>query len=185
MSTPKLLCDTCPEGQGTLIPMPTTAGPSVAPPVAYIVYTGGPYSYLYRMVEAAIPPDADLKHGRPKFADDGSFEYPPGDAEVEDLQGYRRNAENPRRFHPAWPDCLCRQLSVSVSNRMLVIAGKCFQPTAGRLNRTTTLDECQKCPYRYASRPIAPPGAAETAIKATGKTDEPVSPPCSAQERTA
>jgi hypothetical protein len=177
-------CDKCPEGEGVVIPTPAT--PAIGPfATNYVIYTGGPFTHLYRMVEAAIPPDADLKHGRPTFHEDGSLEYPPGEAGVEDIHGYQRDAKNPRRFHPVWPECLHRPLCVSVCERLLVIAGKCHHPGTGRLGRTVTIDVCQECPLRRAPRPVGPLPVARTAAKTTGRTGETTSPPCPPEKSTA
>jgi len=148
-------CDKCPESAGIVIP--PTGKPASQPSVAnYVVYTGGPFVLLYRMVELAIPPDADLKHGRPAFHDDGSLEYPPGETEPEDIEGYQRDAETPRRFHPVWPECLHRPLCVSVRDQLLIIAARCQQPATGRMNRIVTMNECQVCTERRAPHPAPP-----------------------------
>ena len=124
-------CD-CPEEQ--LHPTPTGG-------CNYLVYSGGPMSSFYRLVEQAIP-DVELVHGRPTIHPDGTLEFsgpPPA------LAGYRQEGQ---RLVPAWPPCALRMLRVQVANSELAIDGICGNPAVEHFGQTTTLDQCQKCPAR-------------------------------------
>ena len=87
-------CDDCP-GEELAMPRPARGARN------YIVYTGEDYAAFYRLAASAIP-EGELRHGRPVALSDGSLEYP---TEPDDIHGYERDAENPRRLRPAWPEC--------------------------------------------------------------------------------
>jgi len=125
-------CD-CPEDQ----PRPNSpAG------CAYLAHSGGPLCGLYRLVEQAIPADAQLVHGRPTVHPDGSLEFPgPPPA----LSGYRREGS---RLHPAWPPCALRMLKVQVVDGVLTIEGVCGNPEAGQFSLEVALEHCRNCPTR-------------------------------------
>jgi len=105
----------------------------------YLVYSGGPLSSFYRLVEQAIP-DVEMIHGRPTVHPDGSLEFagpPPA------LSGYRAEGH---RFYPAWPPCTLRMLRVQVVDRVLSITGLCGSPDAEHFSQEVTPDQCQNCP---------------------------------------
>jgi hypothetical protein len=125
-------CD-CPEER----PRPALSGGC-----NYLVYSGGPLSSFYRLVEQAIPADAVLSHGRPTVHPDGSLEFtgpPPPFA------GYRREGS---RLCPAWPPCALRMLRVQVVDGLLSVDGVCGSPEAGQFTRAVAPGECQDCPVR-------------------------------------
>jgi hypothetical protein len=126
-------CD-CPEDQ----PRPTPSGGC-----NYLVYSGGPLSGFYRLVEQAIP-DVDLAHGRPTVHPDGSLEFPgPPPA----LAGFRQEGS---RLYPTWPPCTLRMLQVQVLDGTLNIIGICGSPAAQHFSREATLSQCQNCPTRQS-----------------------------------
>ncbi len=107
----------------------------------YLVYSGGPLTSFYRLVEQAIP-DVELVHGRPTVHPDGSLEFPgPPPA----LPGYRQQGP---RLYPAWPPCALRMLRVQVVDGVLSIAGICGNPAAESFSREIAGDRCRKCPTR-------------------------------------
>jgi hypothetical protein len=124
-------CD-CPEDQ----PRPAPSGGR-----NYLVYSGGPLSSFYRLVEQAIP-DVEMIHGRPTVHPDGSLEFagpPPA------LPGYRQQGP---RLYPAWPPCALRMLRVQVVDGVLSITGICGSPAAEQPSREVTLNQCRNCPVR-------------------------------------
>jgi len=124
-------CD-CPEDQ----PRPKPTGGC-----NYLVYSGGPLSQFYRLVEQAIP-DVELVHGRPTIHPDGSLEFsgpPPA------LVGYRQEGQ---RLYPTWPPCMLRMLRVQVMDGTLGIVGLCGTPEAEHFSQEVTPDHCQHCPAR-------------------------------------
>lgn len=126
-------CD-CPEDQPR--PMPTGG-------CNYLVYSGGPWTSFYRLVEQAIP-DVEMAHGRPTVHPDGSLRFP-GTPPV--IPGYRAEG---LRLCPAWPSCALRMLKVQVIDGVLSIVGICGNPEAGQFNQEATPDQCQDCPARQA-----------------------------------
>jgi hypothetical protein len=119
----------------------------------------GPQIDIYRSVAYAIP-EGELECGRPIGHDDGSLEFPTGTPP--NLYGYTRDKENPRRFHPAWPECIHRILGVFIHDKQLKIAGKCHNPKAKLCGHPVTLDQCSACPDRqpvtvYKPRPSTIP----------------------------
>jgi hypothetical protein len=124
-------CD-CPEEQ----PRPTPTGGC-----NYLVYSGGPLSSFYRLVEQAIP-DVELAHSRPTVHADGSLEFPGSPPE---LAGYRRDGQ---RLHPIWPPCTLRMLKVQVIDATLKIEGVCGNPQAEHFGHMAAVDQCRDCPTR-------------------------------------
>jgi hypothetical protein len=111
----------------------------------YIACSGGPIQTVYRLVEQAIPADADLVHGRPQVHEDGSLEFahkPPM------LSGYQRKG---LRLVPVWPPCRLRMLKVECVDKALTIEGICGNPEGEHLGRLVTLDQCRKCSKRQAA----------------------------------
>lgn len=104
----------------------------------YLIYSGGPVSSFYRLVEQAIP-DVALVHGRPVAHADGSLEFtgpPPA------LVGYRRQGQ---RLYPVWPPCTLRILRVHVVDGVLNIVAICGSPKANEFSREVTVGQCQQC----------------------------------------
>jgi len=124
-------CD-CPDERPR--PMPTGG-------CNYLVYSGGPLSSFYRLVEQAIP-DVELAHGRPTVHPDGSLEFP-GPSPT--LAGYRQ--EGPR-LCPAWSPCTMRTLRVEVVDGVLNITGVCGNPAAEHFSHEATPNQCRNCPAR-------------------------------------
>lgn len=107
----------------------------------YLVYSGGPLTSFYRLVEQAIP-NVELVHGRPTVHPDGSLEFsgpPPA------LVGYRQEGE---RLYPIWPPCTLRMLKVQVVDGVLSIAGICGNPAAEHFSHETDIIRCHNCPAR-------------------------------------
>ncbi len=131
-------CD-CPDNQ----PRPLPSGGC-----NYLVYSGGPLSSFYRLVEQAIP-DVEMTHGRPTAHADGSLEFPgPPPA----ISGYRQEGS---RLYPAWPPCVLRMLKVQVIDGALSIVGICGNPEAGHFSQEATPDQCHNCPVRKSClRPV-------------------------------
>jgi hypothetical protein len=132
-------CDDCP-GEELAMPKPARGARN------YIIYTGEDYAAFYRLVASAIP-EGELRHGRPIVLRDGSLEYP---TEPDDIHGYVRDAENPRRLCPAWPECPWRMLSVEIFSGMLDIRGICMHGKTGCGGKPITMDRCQQCAIRPA-----------------------------------
>jgi len=127
-------CD-CPEDQ----PRPKPIGGC-----NYLIYSGGPLSSFYRLVERAIP-DVELVHGRPTVHPDGSLEFagPPPT-----LIGYRQEGQ---RLYPDWPPCALRMLRVHVANGILCVDGVCGNPQAEPFGGEVAPDQCRNCPMRQHS----------------------------------
>ena len=148
-------CDDCP-GEELSMPRPARGARN------YIVYTGEGYAAFHRLAGSMIP-EGELRHGRPVVLNDGSLEYP---AEPDDIHGYVRDAENPRRLRPAWPECPWRMLSVEVFSGLLDIRGICMHGKTGCGGQSITMDRCQQCPERPTTdktargpSPPYPPGS--------------------------
>ena len=77
-----------------------TGPPTPAGGCNYLVYSGGPMTSFYRLVEHAIP-DVEMAHGRPTVHPDGSLEFP---GLPPTLTGYRPEGS---RLYPAWPPSPC------------------------------------------------------------------------------
>jgi hypothetical protein len=110
----------------------------------YLVYSGGPPSSYYRLVEHAIPANVKLTHGRPTVHADGSLEFR---GTPLTLSGYRQEG---LRLHPIWPPCLLRMLRVQIIDGILAIDGICGGPEAAHFTFEVGPDQCQKCPARRA-----------------------------------
>jgi hypothetical protein len=122
--------------------------PRTIPPAAcaYLAPSGGPPHSLYRLVEQAIPADAELVHGRPRVHSDGSLEFtgiPPA------LSGYRQEGS---LLHPAWPPCTLRILKVQITDGLLNIEGICGNAEAEPFSSEVAVEQCQKCLARQPSR---------------------------------
>jgi len=141
-------CQDCPP-----IRLPIPDGPPLSRQINYLLNQDGPQSLFYRMVEHAIPA-GDLECGRPICHEDGSLEFPIGTPA--DLYGYGRDSENPRRFHPAWPECIHRTLGVFIQEKQLVVAGQCNNPAFKGYGRPVTLDLCRDCPVRQMVTVVKP-----------------------------
>ncbi len=122
-------CD-CPDNQ----PRPTSIGGC-----NYLVYSGGPWTSFYRLVEQAIP-DVEMAHGRPTAHPDGSLEFP-GPPPV--IPGYRQKGQ---RLYPDWPPCTLRMLRVQVISRVLGITGVCGNLQSTQSGQEVLPDQCHKCP---------------------------------------
>jgi hypothetical protein len=110
----------------------------------YIIYSGGPIENVYRLVEHAIPADAELTHGRPTVCTDGSLEFA-GDPPI--LSGYRREG---LRLCPIWPPCALRMLKVQVLDNQLAVDGMCGNPKTEHFGHEVTLEQCQECSVRQS-----------------------------------
>ena len=121
-------CD-CPDDQ----PRPVPSGGC-----NYLVYSGGPLSSFYRLVEQAIS-DVEMIHGRPTVHPDGSLEFP---GCPPTLPGYRQQGP---RLYPAWPPCALRMLRVQVIEGVLSIAGVCGNPAAEKFSHEVAVDHCRSC----------------------------------------
>ena len=133
-------CDDCP-GEELAMPKPARGARN------YIIYTGEDYAAFYRLAASAIP-EGELRHGRPVVLHDGSLEYP---TEPDDIHGYERDTENPRRLRPAWPECPWRMLSVEIFSGLFDIRGICMHGKTGCAGKPITMDRCQQCPVRPAT----------------------------------
>jgi len=103
-------------------------------------------------IESTLPP---FKEGRDRqlvFEPDGSIRYEHnGDEEPpRDINGYKRDPNDPFRFIPLWPSCQLRhQVAVRFANCGCIdVIMRCNNPAlpqfADRVKHTT----CQECPQR-------------------------------------
>jgi hypothetical protein len=109
--------------------------------VNYVISHGGTVQQVFRTVAASIPPG----EGRPECRDAGSLEFP---YEHPEIDGYTRDPNNPRLFHPAWPPCTCRTYKISLKDRVTTVAGVCHHLTAELQGQTVLAAQCQDCPAR-------------------------------------
>jgi hypothetical protein len=143
-------CKDCPP---TPLPVPGTK--QAGHRINVLLNHEGPQVDIYRTLVYAIP-EGELESGRPIGHDDGSLEFPQD--HPQDLYGYTRDSENPRRFHPAWPECVHRILGVFIHDKQLKVAGHCHNPKAELCRHPVTMDQCQACSARqpvttYKPRP--------------------------------
>ena len=129
-------CDDCPGEE--------LAMPKAGPRLNYIVYTGEDYAAFYRLAATRFLKANCGTVGR-SCSTTGHWSTP---AEPDDIHGYERDAENPRRLRPAWPECPWRMLSVEVFSGLLDIRGICMHGKTGCGGKSITMDRCQQCPVR-------------------------------------
>lgn len=91
----------------------------------------------------------------PKIHDDGTVEYDRKGTEPEpppDIRGYRRDADNPFLFHPAWPDCSFRMQGARIDQNTgaLQLVMVCNHPEAEHFGKYVSAVNCDECPVRKA-----------------------------------
>lgn len=74
---------------------------------------------------------------------DGSVEYPPRDADPPELNGYRRDQDNRRLFHPEWPPCRFRVVGPKISGGDVDLMAYC-----PLLKKFITTADCVGCEAR-------------------------------------
>jgi hypothetical protein len=103
-------------------------------------------------LEYTFPPDngEKLVFGRPTIHDNGDIEYV-GEG-VPDLNGYYRDAENPRLFHPLWGECSMRLCGSKMDRATghIVIKMLCNHPSAESFQQQVSASECAACPLRQS-----------------------------------
>lgn len=106
----------------------------------------------------AMPMDDGVQRpfGRPTILADGSIEYPKGDTKPPaEINGYRRDTDNPWLFHPLWPQCSLRMCGVKLDRKTgeIDIRMACNHPQAPQFQKFVTVDVCDGCPLRARKNP--------------------------------
>lgn len=141
---PAAPCEGCPE---YMTPGDGSRG------VAVIVYTGGPAWAPFANVVRALSPDRSgvvTKWSRPTVHKHGEIEYQQNEAEPPEIEGYERDASNPRLLRPIWPRCGWRVLRVWREDTGAVsISAGCLLPASGvPAYEALKLAQCQNCSKR-------------------------------------
>jgi hypothetical protein len=126
-------------------PLPVPGNQQTGLRINYVLNYDGPQTDVYRALVHAIP-EGDLECGRPVSHEDGSLEFLT--SQPADIYGWTRDGANPRRFHPAWPECIHRAFGVLIQDKQLVVAGRCNRLGCEQFGRPVTLDICRECPVR-------------------------------------
>ena len=133
-------CDGCPEH----------AAPDNPQGTALIVYTGGPPHALFATVAVALSnddPAVVTKWSKPKIHLKGEIEYQQNEAEPPEIEGYQRDASNPRLLRPVWPHCNWRCLHVwRADDGQVRLTASCLTPSSNiPPYEVLSLAQCQKC----------------------------------------
>lgn len=139
-------CETCPLRQETGEPPAPATPPTPLP------------SKLRPDLQAlalTLPPPDDVQRSfsRPVFEPSGAIVYPAREGDWEppqNINGYVRDSNNPRRFLPLWLPCALRLQSafLKAACGCIDITMKCNQPRATTFTQAVTYDVCQACPHR-------------------------------------
>lgn len=135
-------CEGCPEYAAPDNPLGTSI----------IIYTGGPPHALFANVIRALADDQKetvTKWSKPTVHPDGTIEYQQNEAEPPEIEGYQRDASNPRLLRPIWPHCAWRSLRVwRTDDGSVKIAAGCLTPASEiPAYETLTLAQCKKCQH--------------------------------------
>lgn len=153
-------CEGCPETPPIIPPAePCKDCPDYMPPrdgsrgVAVIIYTGGPAYAPFANVIRALAPDRQgiiTKWSRPTIHPKGEIEYQQNEAEPPEIEGYQRDASNPRLLRPIWPHCVWRTLRVwREDTGAVAISAGCLTPVSGvPAHESLKLTRCQNCTIR-------------------------------------
>lgn len=103
-------------------------------------------------IRASLPRQRG-KHRKFTIETDGSIIYAQEEGDWEppkDINGYKRDPENPWRFIPLWPKCLRRMPKGTRTKRCgcLQLTMVCDNPASELHTKTVTDAECQQCPVR-------------------------------------
>lgn len=133
-------CEECPEQAPSDDPKGT----------ALIIYTGGPSYAPFANVARALSEDNDgivTKWSKPEVHPKGEIEYQQNEAEPPEIEGYQRDASNPRLLRPIWPHCNWRCLHVwRIDDGQVRITASCLTPSSNiPPYETLSLTQCRKC----------------------------------------
>jgi hypothetical protein len=141
--------------EATVKPCEDCPGVNLANPhsVATIVYTGGPPQAIFALVERGIGPDNPTiitKWSRPTVHNNGTVEYKQDEAEPPEIEGYKRDASNPKLLRPVWPHCIWRCLRTWRGDAGDVkIIAICLTPFSGfKVHEILTVTHCTNCVQR-------------------------------------
>lgn len=101
-----------------------------------------------------LPPDDGVHrlYPRPKFHEDGSIEYTNGGGDPPpEINGYKRDALNPRLYHPIWPECALRMQGTKMTRKTgaIDVVMVCNNPEVKEhFMRNVTAETCVNCPLR-------------------------------------
>ncbi len=135
-------CKGCPEHAAPDNPLGTS----------FIVYTGGPPHAPFANVIQALSNDQEgivTKWSKPTVHPDGAIEYQQNEAKPPEIEGYQRDASNPRLLRPIWPHCAWRSLRVwRADDGSVKIAAVCLTPASEiPAYETLALAQCKKCQH--------------------------------------
>ena len=87
---------------------------------------------------------------RPTFHDDGSIEYPKGEKEPLDIDGYVRDSSDAWLFHPLWNKCALRHQVAffKAACGCLSLVSRCNNPAAPEFAQRVSHTICESCPVR-------------------------------------
>lgn len=103
-------------------------------------------------IRASLPRQRG-KHRKFRIESDGSIIYVQEEGEWEppkDIQGYKRDPENPWRFIPLWPKCMKRipKGTRTKACGCLQLTMVCDNPASALHTKAVSDVECQQCPVR-------------------------------------
>lgn len=106
-------------------------------------------------LQLTLPPSDGVRREfqRPVFFADGGLEYPrladDSASPPDDIEGYKRDPQNPWRFHPTWQDCILRGQGTKLKpNGCIDVAMACNNPHAELFGRPVLAQDCADCPVR-------------------------------------
>jgi len=146
-------CEGCPEPRSPRQPETLSEAPGRplgASGRGWVTWTGGPPEAHLASLASVLPPE--MAHVR--IHPDGSIEYMekrPDDWEPPSpIDGYERDAENPKLFRPLWKSCQYRYFSVSVTAacHCLDVIAECGHPETKVIARSIDCQECNLCDLR-------------------------------------
>lgn len=124
------MCDCCPESDES------------------VVYIGQTRADL-QGIQNTLPPMVPGRDRPVHFESDGVIVYEPGE-EPQDINGYRRDPNNPFRFLPLWPLC---NLRCAVGVRLakcgcINIIMRCNNPAIKHFADRISHSDCERCQQR-------------------------------------
>ena len=101
-------------------------------------------------IEITLPPHQEGRDRKLTFETDGTIVYEKGGEEPLDINGYRRDPNDPFRFIPLWLECTLRH-AVGVRYAKcgcINIIMRCNNPDAVQFMDRVSHEQCQNCQWR-------------------------------------
>jgi len=101
-------------------------------------------------IEHTLPPHKDGRDRKLTFEADGSITYEQEDDPPRDINGYKRDPDNPWHFIPLWPECKLRHgTGVRYANCGCIdIIMRCSNPDTVQFGNRVSHEQCQNCQGR-------------------------------------